>query len=178
MLIAIALFSCEDESGSVVENSNASNPSQLDFPQSQMEVQGSAASKLAGWSDYQVFKDAFREYNQSPAATRQLFDYATAMAENVPQNLQQAKFVSRIKLLRTRLGIYNSYLNYNEVKDSLRIKKYGDIVEAWDELNHHFNDQINEIDRQKAALEELLRNENRNDSITRARRDSILQPEQ
>jgi hypothetical protein len=168
------LFSCEQNQDTEEEVTPPTPPSQLNFAESRMSLQGKAAQIVTAWNEYQVFKTAFEEFNQTPESTLLLYDYATAMAFNIPEELNNAKFKSRIKLLRTRLGIYNSYINYNEVKDSLRLKKYADVVDAWDELNHHFNDQINEIDRQRDALKQLLLSENRNDSIARARRDSLL----
>jgi hypothetical protein len=78
------------------------------------------------------------------------------MLEKPPESFRGQSIISRIKVLKTRIHIYQSYLGYRVKTNANLEKKYNDIIQALDDLILQMNLKVNEDDGvNKKLLEDL-----------------------
>lgn len=148
--------------------------SNIDFKKSSVVLEGSAATNALGWNEYQSFVTGMENYDHSLAATIQLQEAVDEMIANPNPEFINLPIISRIKVLQTRLGVYSSFLNYNQKTEQDHLLKYNQVVTAWDELKTQMNVKFNEVDRTKQELIEQLQQEKRQDEKLK-KRDSLKQ---
>ncbi|MEE2802076.1 MAG: hypothetical protein VX550_07840 [Bacteroidota bacterium] len=154
LLIFFVLFSCKKEEQAVAVTKT--DPNALTFAQSKMQLIGKAQQEVIAWSNYERFKNLLENLDHTPVAAQNLYDAAQDLSKDIPEELNSQEVVSRIKLVITRAGIYNSYINYSNVDDNILVKKHADLIESWDMLTIIINEKINIYDKIKQeTLEDL-----------------------
>lgn len=115
------------------------------------------AQKIAlEWKAFQDLFTVLENYDHSIGATSSLIDHVDIMLENTPEAFQGQSIVSRIKVLKTRIHIYKSYLGYRVKTNKNLEDKYNAIIKALDDLILQMNFKVNEDDGvNKKLLEDL-----------------------
>ncbi|MGB3591741.1 MAG: hypothetical protein WBA16_08690 [Nonlabens sp.] len=172
-VLLIAMTSCEQNAADSNQTETTRKQSRVAFMESKIALVGDAAQEVAGWSDYQLFTASMRDYDHTPSATKELEQHVSNMYTNTPAAFNESYYKSRIKVLQTRLAIYLSYLNAGSNDRQLKKTKFDNIILAWDELKYHLNDRINEVNKGRQQLLELLTQERIRDSLKAIKKDSL-----
>ncbi|ARN79042.1 hypothetical protein BST97_14175 [Nonlabens spongiae] len=175
LLIVLILFvSCGDEQNSVQLPQETYTVSDLKLKQSQINLEGQALKKSLEWNGFQNFKTQLENYDHSPNSTKQLLESTADMLITADSSVIDLPIRSRTLILRTRVGMLNSFLNYTVKTAADHEKKYNEMITAWDEVKNQLNIKLNATDPSRQELIEMLKGERRLDA-ERERRDSIAQ---
>ena len=175
LLIVLILFvSCGDEQNAVQLPQETYTVSDLELEKSKVDLEGQALKKSLEWNGYQNFKTELENYDHSPTSTTRLLESTADMLITADSSVVDLPIRSRTLILRTRVGMLNSFLNYTVKTAADHEKKYNEMITAWDEVKNQLNIKLNATDPSRQELIEMLKGERRLDA-ERERRDSIAQ---
>lgn len=172
IILFLLVSYCQQEPEMVDQEEKGYLISELDFNTSNVQLKGTALKKAMEWNEYQSFVTGLENYDHSVAVTIQLQEAVDEMIANPNKGFTDLPIFSRIKILQTRLGIYSSFLNYSQKTAQDQVRKYNDIVTAYDQLKKQMNIKFNEDDISRQQLIDLLNKEKRQDA-QREKRDSL-----
>lgn len=115
----------------------------LGLNKSKMTLINEAQRNALQWQAFQDLLTGFENYDHSIATTNVLIDKVNTMLLDPQESFNNQAIISRIKVLKTRLSIYKSYLGYSTKTPEQIKKKYNDMITALDELKDQMNAQVN-----------------------------------
>ncbi len=172
LILFIIFISCGDEQNSVQLPQDSYTISDLELNKSKVDLEGQALKKSLEWNGYQNFKTELENYDHSPTSTTRLLESTADMLITADSSVIDLPIRSRTLILRTRVGMLNSFLNYTVKTAADHEKKYNEMITAWDEVKTQMNLKINSEDPSRIELYRILENEDRIDA-ERERRDTI-----
>jgi hypothetical protein len=143
-------------------NEDAPNLEQIDYTSmnlstSKMTLLKDAQKKALEWESFQDLLTGLENYDHTARTTNKLIDHVNNMLLNPDEAFQDQAIFSRIKVLKTRLHIYKSYLSYRIKTSSKLEEKYNNIILALDELLIQMNWEVNEFSQSNDKLLEDLK---------------------
>ena len=172
-LIFILLSSCGEDKKQVAVQLDDYRVSELQLAAAQVNLKGEALKKSLEWNEYQDFATAMENFDHSKASSNRLLQSSAALVTEVDTTFSATPIVSRARVLQTKAGILSSFLGYTIKTPEQHTLKYNEMITAWDELKRQMNLEINENEKSRQELLDILRNEERIDA-ERERRDSIM----
>ncbi|MEN8816991.1 MAG: hypothetical protein ABF274_09005 [Nonlabens sp.] len=150
------IVSCKPAPVQEIEAVESVDYAAMNLQQTKMNLTDNAQKIALEWTAIQDLFTALENYDHSIAATIKLLDHVDVMLEDTPQAFQGQSIISRIKVLKTRIHIYQSYLGYRIKTNKNLENKYNAIIKALDDLILQMNLKVNEDDGiNKKLLEDL-----------------------
>jgi hypothetical protein len=115
----------------------------LGLNNSKITLVNQAQKNALQWQVFQDFLTGLENYDHTITATNVLIDKVNTMLLDPQESFNNQAVMSRMKVLKTRLSIYKSYLGYTTKTPEQIKKKYNDITTALDELIDQMNAQVN-----------------------------------
>lgn len=132
-LVLLLTISCgnHDEVAPVekTEQEAAFNPTP-----SRMELRGTAAQFNTTWLAYQKFMTELENLDHTATAALRLNTAVDEMQLNVPEQLLTQAFISRLKVLETRVKSYHALLTHNSYKVAVQQKRYDQLILSLDQV--------------------------------------------
>lgn len=158
-LLFISLLACKP-----TPDEGAAQPEQIDYTAmnlstSKIRLLKDAQKKALEWKSFQDLLTGLENYDHTARATNKMIDHVNDMLLNPQEAFQDQATFSRIKVLKTRLHIYKSYLGYRIKTPSQLEEKYNNIILALDELIIQMNWKVNEFRESNDKLLEDLKAE-------------------
>ena len=155
-LLFISLLACKPTSDQDVAQPEQIDYTALNLNTSQTTLLKDAQKNALEWKSFQDLLTGLENYDHSSSSTNKLIDHVNDMLLNPEEAFQDQAIFSRIKVLKTRLHIYKSYLGYRIKTPSQLEEKYNNIILALDELIIQMNWKVNEFRQSnKKLLEDL-----------------------
>ncbi|WP_292889288.1 hypothetical protein [Nonlabens sp.] len=156
-LLFISLLACKPTS-----DEGAALPEQIDdttmnLSKSKIPLIKEAQKKALEWKSFQDLLTGLENYDHTASATSKMIDHVNDMLLNPEASFQDQAVFSRIKVLKTRLHIYKSYLGYRTKTPSQLEEKYNNIIRALEELIIQMNWKVNEFRQSNDKLLEDLK---------------------
>jgi hypothetical protein len=156
-LLFILLLACKP-----ISNEDAPNVKQIDYTAmnlstSRMTLIKDAQKKALEWESFQDLVTGLENYDHTARTTNKIIDHVNNMLLTPEEAFQDQAILSRIKVLKTRLHIYKSYLGYRIKTPSQLEEKYNNIILALDELVIQMNWKVNEFSQSNDKLLEDLK---------------------
>jgi hypothetical protein len=156
VILLLFIASCKPAPVQESEVVDSIDFSSMNLQQTKMTLVDNAQKKALDWTAIQDLFTALENYDHSIGTTVKLIDYVDLMLEKPPESFRGQSIISRIKVLKTRIHIYQSYLGYRVKTNANLEKKYNDIIQALDDLILQMNLKVNEDDGvNKKLLEDL-----------------------
>ncbi len=155
-ILLFLIVSCKPAPVQEIEAVESVDYAAMNLQQTKMNLTDNAQKIALEWTAIQDLFTALENYDHSIAATIKLLDHVDVMLEDTPQAFQGQSIISRIKVLKTRIHIYQSYLGYRIKTNKNLENKYNAIIKALDDLILQMNLKVNEDDGiNKKLLEDL-----------------------
>lgn len=156
LIVFLMILSCKPATVQEAEVVEAVDYSTMNLQETKMNLIDDAQKIALEWTALQDLFTGFENYDHSIAATKKLIDHIDVMLENPPKEFQGQSILSRMKVLKTRIHIYQSYLDYRIKTNKNLEEKYNAIIKALDDLILQMNLKVNEDDDvNKKLLEDL-----------------------
>ena len=148
------IFSCQQQEKEITSVQKV-DVAELDFPETNTALVGTARETAVNWEPYVNFETAFENYDHSIEATQRLATLVGAMRQNLLADFDNQPIRSRILVLETRLKRYASFLGYTNKTAEGYQENYGRIVMALDHLRGQLNEKSYVDQLEQQLIEEL-----------------------
>ena len=132
-ILLFLIVSCKPAPVQEIEAVESVDYAAMNLQQTKMNLTDNAQKIALEWTAIQDLFTALENYDHSIAATIKLLDHVDVMLEDTPQAFQGQSIISRIKVLKTRIHIYQSYLGYRIKTNKNLENKYNAIIKALDD---------------------------------------------
>ena len=143
ILLLLLMAACTQKKRSDFTDKPVKSDGNATYAQSKMTLVGEAQQAAITWEDYQQFITELENYDHSKPATNRLTELADNMVNSIPSNLIEQPVMTRLLVLRTRIGIYGSSIRNNSISKKERVKKYNDMILALDQFHIQLNEKLN-----------------------------------
>jgi hypothetical protein len=143
IVLVIALSACTKKTQGEKPMQEKNDATAVSYASSRMTLVGEAQQAALAWEDYQKFMTELENYDHSKPATNRLVELADAMSNTIPSTLAEQPVLSRLVVLRSRIGVYGSAIRNNNLSKNERIIKYNEFVLALDQLHIQLNEKPN-----------------------------------
>jgi hypothetical protein len=152
VILFLFLLACKPAIVKDVSNTEKIDYSAMNLQASEMTLVGNAQEQALEWQAFQDLITGLENYDHSIGTTNSLITQVDKMLESPKEAFQDQSITSRIKVLKTRLHIYKSYLGYRiKTKEALELK-YNYIIIALDELTLQINLRVNQLEKSNEQL--------------------------
>ncbi|MDP5077992.1 MAG: hypothetical protein NWQ19_07850 [Nonlabens sp.] len=143
ILLMLLMVACTQKKRTDAAETPVSDDDTAIYAHSKMTLVGEAQQVAITWEDYQQFITELENYDHSKPATNRLTELADNMVASIPSDLIEQPVMSRLVVLRTRIGIYGSAIRNNSISKKERVKKYNDMILALDQFHIQLNEKLN-----------------------------------
>lgn len=143
ILLMLLMVACTQKKRTDSTETPVSDDDTAIYAQSKMTLVGEAQQVAITWEDYQQFITELENYDHSKPATNRLTELADNMVASIPRDLIEQPVMSRLVVLRTRIGIYGSAIRNKSLSKKERVKKYNDMILALDQFHIQLNEKLN-----------------------------------
>jgi hypothetical protein len=152
VFLLLLVLACKPAVVDDASNTEKTDYSTLILQDSKTTLIGEAQKKALKWQAFQDLLTGLENYDHSIATTNSLISHVDKMLENPKESFQDQSITSRIKVLKTRLHIYKSYLGYRIKTKEAQELKYNYITIALDELTLQINLRVNQLEKSNEQL--------------------------
>jgi Fe2+ transport system protein B len=152
VFLFLFLLACKPAMVDDDSNTKKTDYSALNLQASKMTLVGEAQKQALQWQAFQDLLTGIENYDHSIGTTNSLISHVDKMLENPKKSFQDQSITSRIKVLKTRLHIYKSFLGYRIKTKEAQELKYNYTITALDELLLQINLRVNQLEKSNEQL--------------------------
>jgi hypothetical protein len=152
IFLLLLIIACKPAIVNDASNTEKTDYSTLNLQDSKVTLIDEAQKQALQWQAFQDLLTGIENYDHSIATTNSLISHVDKMLENPKESFQDQSITSRIKVLKTRLHIYKSYLGYRIKTKEAQELKYNYTITALDELILQINLRVNQLEKSNEQL--------------------------